>query len=96
MMINLNKRITPKPARKKPASRLEDGSKMPLFFGPHHQAISKILEGQKPFGDVRALLAWDFQVRSFAHCLALDNRLFDKERFYRECGGLPTQAEEPK
>lgn len=86
--------MTKKVQRKKRPTRLDDGSKMPTFFGQHHGAIAAILQGQRPYGDERALLAWDAQVRGFAHCLANDNALFDTNRFFRECGGLPTHKEE--
>jgi hypothetical protein len=83
------------PPMKRP-TRQEDGSKMPIFYGPHHQALAGILKGQRPYKDPRAEMAWDAQVRGFAHCLSLDNALFDTDRFFRECGGLPTHKEAPK
>lgn len=93
-MTFAKKKVVRKHTPRKRQTRMDDGSKMPAFFGQHHGAIAAILQGQRPFGDLRAELAWDAQVRGFAHCLALDNRLFDSERFFRECGGLPTQQEE--
>lgn len=74
--------------------RRADGSRIPTFFGQHHAEISAILKGQRPYKDTRALLAWDAQVRGFAHCLSNDNPKFDTDRFFRECGGLPTYDEE--
>jgi hypothetical protein len=92
-MTFLGKKVARKPSPRKRPTRADDGSKLPTFYGPHHGAIGAILRGQRPHQDLRADLAWDAQVRGFAHCLALDNRLFDSERFFRECGGLPTQQE---
>lgn len=82
-----------KGAPKKRPTRNEFGERLPTFIGAHHQAIAEILKGQRPYGDARAELAWDSQVRGFAHCLGLDNKLFDPERFFKACGGLPTHKE---
>jgi len=79
-----------KPKFKKRARRLADGSRMPTFFAQHHQALADIMKAQRPFGDVRADLAWDAQVRALAHALAHDNVRFDTERFLKEAGPLPT------
>jgi len=63
--------------------------KRPLFILPHYAYIASSLKAARPSNQFDYEV-WLRAVHTLAHDLGVDNKFFDKKKFYKECGQTST------